>query len=472
MERVYFDKQIFSHLFKGENPIYQKLLKGLYQNKHNFLYCYSHAHLLDLRNDKTDIKYKELEFIETLVGDNYLSFHAIEKRTSCYLAKPTEAFDNLEDEEGFSFSNIFDDVDLNFASQEQRDQFAKAKDLLFNQKLDFNFSQIPNLPEDTFSALSKILPLKSSSMSIMEWTEYFMGMVKTMQEDKSVYKGLRNVVDKNINNGKFTVEYNSIDFNDDLKNSVLQKSFIEYVTSNLNPTGNKEVSDYDFFVNAYFTLDLLGISKEPSKSVKFKNVMNDAYHSYYGAFCDYVVSDDQGFLKKTKAMYRLLDIQSKVIHIDEFISYFRILSTNFEKDLNTFFNLLINDLRTGLVIGSKSSLRYNRKTTTVKPNAIYLGYFNKIDNIKEQDLDIIVLYRTTHNYSYFCFYREYEGIVNKAIELFGLDKEFKGKYDWIRENKEINQGVWAGRTWEIGNIKVFLDINKGTEKLSLQLTTK
>jgi hypothetical protein len=90
----------------------------------------------------------------------------------------------------------------------------------------------------------------------MEWIEHFMGMVNTMEEDKTIYKVLRNVVDKYLNNGKFTVDYNSIDFNDDLKNSVLQKSFIEYVNGNLNPNGNKEISDYDFFVNAYFTLDL------------------------------------------------------------------------------------------------------------------------------------------------------------------------------------------------------------------------
>lgn len=476
MERIYFDKQIFSHLFKGVNPVYQNFLSDLYNNKHNFLYCFSHGHLLDLKNDKTDIKYKELEFIETLVGDNYISYHALDKRTSCYLAKPTEAFKDIEDEEEFSFSNtflgLFDDIDLSFATQEQQEQFSKAKEIFTNQKIDFGFSQIQDLPEDISSPLSKVLPLDKSSMTLMEWTEHFMGMLQSMEEDKTVYKGLRNVVDKHINNGKFTVDYNNIDFDDDLKNSVLQKSFTDYVTSNLTPNGNKEISDYDFFTNAYFTLDLLGISKEPSKSVKFKNVMNDGYHSYYGAFCDYVVSDDQGFLKKTKAMYRLLNIQSKVLHIDEFIPYFKILSNNFETDTDTFFDLLINDLKNGLVIGSKPSIQYDRQTTSIKPNAIYLGYFNKIDSIKEDNQDFIFLSRTTHNYSHFSFYREYEGVVNKAVKLFGLDSNFKGEYDWNIENKEISEGKWTGRNWELGNLTVLLEINKGTRELSLLITTK
>lgn len=48
MERIYFDKQIFS----GANSVYQNFLLDLYNNKYNFLYCYSHGHLLDLKNDK------------------------------------------------------------------------------------------------------------------------------------------------------------------------------------------------------------------------------------------------------------------------------------------------------------------------------------------------------------------------------------------------------------------------------------
>ena len=56
MERIYFDKQIFSHLYKGEKLVYQKFLKDLLQSKDGFLFCYSHGHLLDLKNDKTEIK--------------------------------------------------------------------------------------------------------------------------------------------------------------------------------------------------------------------------------------------------------------------------------------------------------------------------------------------------------------------------------------------------------------------------------
>lgn len=474
MERIYFDKQVFSFLFKNTDPIYQDFLKELYLNRDNFLFCYSHGHMLDLKNDKTDIKYKELEFIETLVKDNYISYHALDKKTSCYLARPLDAFKDVEEETDtdISFTNLFDDIDLSSLTEEQQQQIANAKDLFTNQKLDFGFSNMEGLTEDIKKPLSKILPIGVPSKTLMEWTQHFMGTLKSMEEDKSVYKGLRNVVDQYLNNGKFTVDYDSIDFNDDMKNSVLQKTFIEYVKSNLNPNGNKEITDYDFFIQAYFTLDILGISKERSKNVKFGNVINDSYHSYYGAFCDYVVSEDEGFLKKTRALYRLLDIQTKVFHIDDFIKYFGLLSKSSESTQNDFFDLLVNDLRSGIVINSKPSIRFNRHTTTIKPYHQYLGFFNRMDSMKEDNKDYVYLYRSTKNYSYFNFYREYEGLINKAVKLFGHDFEFNGEYKWPNENIEINNRKWKGRKWEFSNLTLLLDINEGTGKIGLLITPK
>lgn len=473
MERVYFDKQVFSHLFKGKKKAYQDFLEKLDASKGEFLFCYSHGHLLDLKNDKTEIKYKELDFMESLVDDNYLSYHALDKRTSCYLAKPREAFDDIqEDDSPFSFSTLFDDLDSEELTPEQKEQLENAKDLFTNEKLDFGFSELNGIPDELSESLGKILPIGVSAMTLMEWTEHFMGMLKSMKEDKSVYKGLRNVVDKHINDGKFTVDYDSIDFNDDLKNSALQKSFIEYVTSSLNPNGDKEITDYDFFTNAYFTLDLLGISKEPSKKVKFNNVLNDGNHAYYGAFCDYVVSDDVGFLKKTKAMYKLLGIDSKVYQIDDFMNYFTLLASSSESDTKSFFDLVVSDLKNGLVIDSKYSLKYNRHTTVIKPYHNYFGYFNRIESIKEDNQDYILLTRETKNYSYFSFYREYEGLVNKAVRIFGEDIKFRDNFIWDAEISEIKNGKWEGRFWDFGSITVLLEINPGLKEICLLITTK
>lgn len=472
MERIYFDKQIFSHLFKGDKPVYQKLYNDLLKNKDNFIFCYSHGHLLDLNNDKSEIKFRELDFIETIVDDNYLSYNATEKRTSCYLAKPREAFNVIEDDTEITFATMFDDLDFEFSTPAQQEQIKLATDLFVNKKIDFGFSLIQDIPDEIRNTLNKILPVGLGPMTLLEWSEHFMGMLKSMEDEKSVYKGLRNVVVKHINNGKFTIDINEIDFNDDLKNSVLQKTFIEYVNGNLNPNGDKEITDYDFYTNAYVTLDLLGISKEPSKKVKFGSVLNDGYHSYYGAFCDYVVSDDQGFLKKTKALYRLLGIDTKVYHIDDFMPFFYLLSNSIESSPKMFFDLLINDIKNGLVIDSYQSIKFNRNTIVIKPFHCYFGFFNQIESFNENNQDFILLRRKTKNYSYFSFYRQYQGIINKAFKLFSYDLENKGEFAWEKEIEEIKSGTWKGRFWDFNTFTILIEINIGIREICLLLTLK
>lgn len=467
MERIYFDKQIFSYLFKGKDDLYQSFLKNLYDYKNNFLFCYSHGHLLDLKNDKTNIKYDELNFMQTLVDDNYLCYYANDKGASCYLATPSDAFKEIDTEdETISFTNLFEGIDLTFATEEQKEQIAFAKNLFTNQKLDFGFSSMGNIPEDMAGVLKKVLPISAPELTISEWTEHFTRMIKTMEEDKTVYKGLRKIVDEHVNHGKFKP---GINFNEDLKKSALNKTFIDYVTTNLNPKGDKEITNYDFFTNAYFTLDLLGISKEASKSVKFRNVINDAIHSYYGAYCNYVVSDDNGFIKKTQIMYTLLGIKTHVYHIDDFIKSFYFLKENNEIDVQSFFNLIVNDVKHGLVINSKKSIKYNRDTTTIKPIHTYLNYFNILDYIIENNDNCIVLTRQTQNYSDFVFFREYEGVVNRAINLFGIDSNMKGDFNWNVEIAEIKHDSWKGRHWQLNDTEIFLEINEGSRKLSLVL---
>jgi|GEM_PF-345886 len=472
MERIYFDKQIFSHLFNSDRQEYRDFLALLKANSDNFLYCYSQGHLQDLQNDKTNIKYDELAFMETLVGDNYLSYDATEKRTSCYLATPLEAFKDYDkDEEPLSILSALDNIDLSSMSDEQRMQIENAKELIATQKIDFSFTGLKNLlSEKDTEAVQKVLPLSSGSMTLLDWSNHLMNLLSSMNEDKSIYKGFRNIVDANLNQGRFTVKYDSIDFNDDLKNSELKKTFIEYVTGNLNPNGEKEVTEYDFYLNAYLSLDLLGISKEPSKAVKFRNLMNDGYHSYYGAFCDYVVSDDKGFLKKTKTMYRLLGIETKVFDIVEFMSHFPLLIRSIELDSRTFIKLLVNDLKHGLVVGSKNSVKSNRHTTTIKPTHNYLGYFNSLQTIREDGKEFILLRRKTKNYSYFSFFREHAGIVNIAVKIFGIDDNYRSEFSSEKELKEISDGSWEGRFWNFDVATIHLQINEGINELCLLIT--
>ncbi|WP_243472495.1 hypothetical protein [Winogradskyella sp. MH6] len=469
MVRIYFDKQIFSNLFKKDKTKYVKLLDKI-RNQRSSLFVFSHAHLLDLKSDKTDIKYSELDFIESIVGDNYLSYHAIEKRTSCYLATPNMAFKDVEHEDdNIDFASLleFDTTDLN---DEDKQKVEKAKKLLTEPILDFNFSGLIDADSEVLDTVSKILPFGKDPMSMIDWSEHMMSLVTKMKDDNKVWKGLRNITDTHFNNGKFTINYDEIDFNDELENSELKKTFTQFVNDNLNPNGTTEVTKYDFFVNAYCTLDLLGISKEPSKKFKFNNMMNDALHSYYGAYTDCVVSEDLAFLKKTRALYRLLGIETKVLHIDEFINSFDFIVEKEASDVSTFIQLLKNDLNNSLIINSHQSLDRDRKTETIKPVHTYLGFFNRIDKIIEDGKQYLYFYRVTYNYSYFKFYREYELVINNAFRIFGDDINFKGKFDWEKELELMRSDKWIGREWNFEDVNFKIENNQGSKEFSLLIS--
>ena len=57
MVTIYFDKQLFSHLFKSQEEKYLVLREKILSHRDEFIFTYSNAHLFDLQQDTTDIKY-------------------------------------------------------------------------------------------------------------------------------------------------------------------------------------------------------------------------------------------------------------------------------------------------------------------------------------------------------------------------------------------------------------------------------
>ena len=74
MITIYLDKQVFSHLFNAREEKYSLLRDKILSHKDEFIFFYSNAHLFDLQDDKTDIKYAEMEFMQSIVDGNRLIY--------------------------------------------------------------------------------------------------------------------------------------------------------------------------------------------------------------------------------------------------------------------------------------------------------------------------------------------------------------------------------------------------------------
>lgn len=464
MARVYFDKQIFSYLFKAEEEKYKSLYGKLKAAKEHLTYCYSHAHLLDLRNDLTNKKYEELDFMETLVDDNYLQYDFTEKATSCYLAKPREAFDSLETVG--QVSNFEDLFNIETDDPLEQQLINSIKEFIRSFKVDFGGGQDIQLPEDYPEPLKNLMSGDNGIQNLGQAIDYLLDLNSQFEKDKKLYKNLRNYSNQFYSKEKFTIKKGDIDFELNANNSKIKMSFNDFI----DPVGDNSLSRYQYYTKAYTSLDLLGFEKDASKNLKYKNLINDAIHSYYGAYCDYVVSDDQGFLNKTKVLFRLFEIETKVLSAQEFIDSFDVTINSIETDHRSFSNLLVWDLKNGFTCEIKDSLRFNRTTRTIKPIHRYMGHFNYIDVMREDGKDYINFYKRFKNYSNFSFYREYQKIINNAIRIFGMDLHFKGEYKWPEENQEIKNNKWEGRSWDFESYTVLIEINEGLKEICMLLS--
>lgn len=465
MIRVYLDSNVFRNLKNSSSSQYKKLRMDLNNFSSSFLHCFSHAHLSDLQRDKTDAKFDDLAFMESFVRDNYLCHYWGDLHAQPYLATPLKAFNDLDPadrplESYLDFDEMFDTPSL-------KEPAKQLKSLLTSTKFSFPVPNLEEQPQDIREALSQVIPSGKNELTMMDWIEHFLKMSDRLMDDDGPYKALRHVSSKYIGKEKWDIDINNVNFDEDFKNSPMQKTFTEFVNSSLNPNGDKKVSDYDFLTNAFTSLNILGLDKEKNKKAKFMNTLNDAQHSYYGAHCDYVVSDDQGFLLKSKVLYKLLGIGTIVLNTDEFCNSINIIGAIKESDVTAFTKLLAFDLKTGIVLNSKPSIMYDRMTTVIKPNHTYLGYFNQVRHIRDnQRENYIVLTNESNNYSDFTFYKEFEIVTNKAIDLFGVDIEFKGAY-LHEDTEQIKSGKWDGRRWRLTDTYLTLEINEGTKKFNL-----
>lgn len=470
MIRIYLDSNIYRFIKKDNTDLYQKLGKDLTKYGDRLIYYYSHAHLLDLKRDTTNMKYEDLRFMEKFVGTNYLTLEWKESFVSPQIATPREAFEGLGEEKPFTDYFKFDELfsnDLIENTPELEEVKLKWKELL-SMPMNLGLaSNISNHSENEKKAWQNLIPNIKDEYTFLEWIEQFSKIYEKLYNDPKTYKELRkNSIDNLQLANKYHIDIEKINFNEDLKNTPIQLSFLEFVQKSMEHSENNEQKEFNFFITAYSSLNILGIDNESNKKAKFANTMNDAQHSYYSAHCDYLVSDDEGLLVKSKVLFKLLEIETKVLTVEEFSKQIPIIAGLNDISLEGYLRLLKYDLSKGLIIETKPSFRYNRTYVTIKPIQNHFSYFNQFDRIKdENEGDIIVFYRKIKNYSKFVSYKEFEAVTNKVVKLFGTDIRFKDYYS-DKDTKEIQNGNWDGRAWDIGKFRFVLEINEGTRSFN------
>lgn len=426
MVTIYFDKQLFSHLFKSQEEKYRVLREKILSHRDEFIFLYSNAHLFDLQQDTTDIKYEEMDFMQSIVDGNHIIYES-PNIINVTKEAPRSAFNNVAKAEDFSWLY---DLDLSQITEEQCDAI--------NNIIDVSIRDLRG--ELEFDWLKKRTPIHSKELAIDK--ENLISLVKFVRynfyEDKNSYKNIRDNAVKDYNPTLITSDCENV-FNDQLEAAPLGLSFIEMIKAVINQFGLKSSDATIVYYVSYMLLDLLGVSKETRRKVKFRNMQTDCMHSFFGSYCDCFVSDDAGILKKSKTLYKLFNIETKIYSIDEFIKTFDEAINNTQKHVSEYFKEICTDYEKREVVWGESSTQYT--FTQLRASHIYFGYFNYMLERTSQDETVIILHKNKRA-SQLLLVQEIEIIVNRLVRSFNEMGATFSPFNKEVEISQIHTGNW------------------------------
>lgn len=426
MVTVYLDKQVFSHLFKAKEEKYIRLREKILSHKDEFIYFYSNAHLFDLQKDLTSCKYDEMEFMQSIVDGNRLIYEA--PNIMVLKQSPHDAFRTIGEIGDFSWLKY---IDFSQITKEQKKAINNIVDITikdFKGELDSDW-------------LTKRIPISEDELQVDKQT--FVSLIERIAyhfyENKESYKNIRDNTIAMYNPTLITAEEES-PFNEQFASSPLGLSFGELVKAALTQTGLSSIDPAIVYSIAYIFLDLFGVNKETRKKVRFQNMQTDSCHSFFGSYCDCIVSDDEGMRRKCKVLYKLFNIGAKVYSIDEFIERFNKSIKDNEKSAHEYIGEIFDDCLTMQI--KKIEITPEHTLLQLNTSCTYFGYFNYMSVRRTKDETDIILYKN-NDFSQSILAKEIEIIVNRFVRVFNDIGANFALFDEANEFPQINTGNWA-----------------------------
>ena len=449
--RIYLDKNIFSNIRNKDS--YKELADKINEYKENNDFYYSYAHILDLQKDKTTKKFDDLTFIGKITNNNYL-LREWKKSTNSYIVEPIEAFNSADS-----------DIDVNEISKlANLDQFLGKKNYLQEQLATVEFpDSIDNQYPEYMKNILKIFSDQKEDFDFEKLIKDQMLLSNELKENSSIYKEMRRFnresqhlfLNKDTNSRPESID-------DFFENSILGSTLLEYAEKNIfvEPL-NEDEKKYHMYVTAYFTLNMLGLDSEKNKKASFNSIFNDAMHSYYSGYCDVVVSEDNGFIKKTNYLFKLFNIDALVCKPDDFIKYIDKAIKN-EVSFNEIQNCVNDDMKKMKICYQQQ--KDNNYIIHLLASSHYLYIFKKIQ------IDLVLKQDKMHNIKTITLfpgkkmgtilpYNEVAKVVNHCIQLLGEDYYGIGSFS-KEEIEEINEEKWKGRHWLSNNGFIHLSMDK------------
>ncbi len=191
-------------------------------------------------------------------------------------------------------------------------------------------------------------------------------------------------------------------------------------------------------------------------------------HSYYAQFCDFLVTEDTGLKQKSSILYKHFNASTQILTVDDFLLAVDSIGSNTENGLLDFFNNLANDIGESPIVNTDSE--ESPSVFAIVPQHKYFNFFDLLEVVNLSDEGFyIFLSKVRINHLSGAIFRERQLIIDKMLMLFGKDLYKGTSFDFEKEVKEINGGVWKGRYWEVGETQINAHMNESSKEFCVQI---
>lgn len=424
---VYLDQNVYQDLKKEEN---KHLVTKMLAAREYLLFCFSEAHLFDLSQDKSDEKFKDMDFIASIAENNCFVF---DDQIKLIDKTPRQYYDDYDWSDTFNIHEIDDPI------------WEQVKGLL--ESIPFEFQMLLNgveLPDDMPDDMKKLL------LEPITMYDFMLVMIDLTENLSNEQKKFKKLIQYLHNNSLQFKLYEGMGISGyDGENITDRAAFYNsYIKQFIKDGQNK--SQYELYMDMYNGLEFYGLVKGKPKKQKMMNLINDAKHSFFGTVCDVVVSKDVDFLAKSLFMYKVEGLGIKLLPFFELESFLDEQAKCYTLTIETLSSELAEPFYEEQVIFSDDVDGIKRMFAELKN--LYYSYFN----VKGIVFDVYGHYWTIHrkliNHINSPLKLQLRHIVSRLNKDLGEDVDQKGEYVF---SEQVNDKSII-RTWILEDVVISL----------------
>jgi hypothetical protein len=310
---AYLDLNVFDRLQKKDNldketyELYSKIEELITTQK---IVCpYSNAHINDLlRGHLKNPEFipKHLENIRKLTNNLCIVQ---------YWGNPQITWHYREIEE--FFQSALDDKEATtkpFTALLSWDESGLAKNFFELLRLAPVPSNLINI-FDLNPIFYRLFPKTKTDKNLLALCEDLYEFSNNTKKDYSLYKSLRTYANQSI--AKAKIEKKLVRQLTDMSTSPTYLNIDEIWEQYSPKTKTSENPVYQKIIDTYFKIDLKGYKSDD----KFSNLFDDSLHVFYGAHCDYFITNDDNCHYKAAETYHKLGINTRAIKPKDLIYF-------------------------------------------------------------------------------------------------------------------------------------------------------